>query len=77
MCMPSPNHVRPIYRSLFSDRMLDLSQNSDQSTFLKSLQSHLQEWSPVLVKFLKDEDDQVRMNVDNFISGIGGVDVHV
>jgi len=60
MCMPPPNHIDPVYHCLFQIRDLDLTMKPHQKQFLITLTELLVEWGPILQKFLKDEDDQVR-----------------
>ena len=59
MCMPPPANIRPLFHPLFSDQLLDLGKVTDQKKFLELLTKLLNEWSSVLQRFLKDEDDQV------------------
>jgi len=72
MCMPAPSHIKPAYRSLFSDQNLDLSQMEDKKRYLAILKGLLAEWAPVLRRFIKDDDDQV-----SSISEAGLTDVQV
>lgn len=59
MCMPPPANIRPLYHPLFSNQSYNLGKVPDQKKFLATLANLLKEWSPVLQRFLKDEDDQV------------------
>ena len=59
MCMPPPPHIRQDYRPLFAKEHHDLSKVTDQKKFLAILKNLVTEWSAILQRFLKDEDDQV------------------
>ena len=80
MCMPPPPHIRPVYRHLFAEERFDLNQAPEQKQFFNIFKKLLEKWSPILQKFLKDDDDQVQTSLivhDDDICDQGGVDVFV
>ena len=52
--------MRGEYRALFPDAAPDAESKAGKADLLNAFGRHLAEWGPMLQRFLRDEDDQVR-----------------
>lgn len=59
LCLPPSERVRPEYRNLFPTARPDNASKSGRMALLEAFRVQLTEWSLVLRRFLKDNDDQV------------------
>lgn len=65
LCKPAPNHIKDSYKTLFQTENFDLKTKDGRQQFKDTFKNLLEEWSPLLFKFLRNEEDQVILNFIN------------
>ncbi len=76
LCLPASARVRAEYRDLFPERGADTGSKEGRAALLAGFQAQLREWAPILQRFLKNEDDQVRTKIGIWVEwehGWGGI----
>ena len=59
--LPAPSIISQQYASLFQQDPPSLNSVAEKTSFLASLKKRLEEWGPLLCRFLKSLDDQVEV----------------
>ena len=58
MCLPAIQRIRPEYAELFPLGTPETETKAGKAALLGAFSAQLQEWAPMLQRFLKDHDDQ-------------------
>lgn len=78
LCLPAPPTCKAEYQSLYQSTVPDVHAQAGRGELLQRLSSKLQEWAPLLQRFLKSQDEQVELllTLEEFCEEERGGDAH-